>query len=90
MAATDGAASTVAIFVAVQPVELAVNEINAVPALTPVITPDDDPIVAMAVLPLAQAPGEDASDTTDVALTHIPVLPVIAAGSAFTVTLSVR
>jgi hypothetical protein len=90
MAATDGAASTVATLVVVQPVELAVKETNAVPAVIPVRTPDDDPIVATAVLPLAHAPGEEASDTTEVAPVHIPTFPVMAAGSGFTVTFIVR
>lgn len=58
----------------------------AVPAATPVTIPVPDPTVAITVLLLLHAPPVVASLSVVVWLTHAVVAPVIADGSAFTVT----
>ena len=59
-----------------------------VPADTPVTIPVE-PIVATAVLPLAQAPPVDASLNEVVAPWHTAAVPDIAAGNPLTVTIVV-
>ena len=60
----------------------------AVPAATPVTIPDV-PIVATPVLLLAHVPPLVVEDRVVVDPAHTEVVPVIAAGSAFTVTVAV-
>ena len=60
----------------------------AVPAATPVTMPDV-PIVATPVLLLAHVPPLVVEDRVVVDPAHTEVVPVIAAGSAFTVTIAV-
>lgn len=58
------------------------------PTETPVTSPDPETTVATAVLLLVQpTPPPVASLKADVEPTHRAVLPVIAAGNAFTVTI---
>ena len=59
-----------------------------VPAATPVTMPDV-PIVATPVLLLAHVPPLVIEDRVVVDPAHTVVVPVIAAGSAFTVTVAV-
>lgn len=56
------------------------------PAATPVTTPVDEPIVATVTLLLAHVPPVLALLSVVVAPVHTDVVPVIAAGSGFTVT----
>jgi hypothetical protein len=60
-----------------------------VPAPTPVITPVDEPIVAIEETPSAQWPPEVASLIVIVEPTATVVLPVIAAGTGLTVMVAV-
>jgi hypothetical protein len=59
---------------------------DAVPEEEPVTTPVD-PIVATVVLLLLQVPVPSLSDIVDPA--HTAVIPLMAAGSGFTVTVAV-
>lgn len=54
------------------------------PAATPVTIPDKEPIVAIAVLPLAHVPNGVASARVDVAPTHNAAVPVIGDGKGLT------
>lgn len=58
----------------------------AVPADTPVTIPVDEPMVAMAVLPLLQSPPPAPSLSVVVVPTHVCNIPVIVVGPEFTVT----
>jgi hypothetical protein len=78
---------TVAVVVLVQPFVNAYVIID-VPPVIPVTTPDADPTDAIEVLPLLQTPLGVVLDRVEVPLVQIAVLPVIAAGDAFTVTLA--
>ena len=64
-------------------------EIVAVPADTPVTTPVKAPIVATEVLEHVQVPPVMASDNVVVPPVPTVVLPIIADGIAFTVTVLV-
>jgi hypothetical protein len=57
----------------------------ALPAVTPVKTPDVRPIVAIAVLLLVHEPPVVADDKVEVKPSHTTAVPVITAGSGFTV-----
>ena len=59
--------------------------IVAVPAPTPVTTPDNEPTVATPVPLLLHVPPEDASNNVVDVPAHIVVKPVTAPGSGFTV-----
>jgi hypothetical protein len=80
----EGSAFTVTIVVAAQPVDN-VYVIATVPAFTPVATPPVV-IVAVEVLPLAHVPPVVVLLNEIVEPAHTDVVPVIAAGNAFTVT----
>ena len=56
-----------------------------VPAVTPVATPVDDPMIAMVVLPLIHIPPPAASVSAVVAPGHTCNVPPIADGPKFTV-----
>ena len=60
------------------------------PAAMPVTTPEDEPTVAVEVLLLLQEPPETDSIKVVVRPAHTVVVPVIAAGTAFTVIAVVR
>jgi hypothetical protein len=67
--------------------------IVVVPAATPVTTPDDDPIVAIAGVLLVQVPPDGVPDNIIVEPTHtamVPVELVTADGNGLTVTVAVR
>jgi len=83
-----GAAFTVTPVVALQPV-LSVNVIIAEPVATGVTIPVAVPIVATEVLLLLQVLLPDTSLNVVVDPVHTVVVPVIAAGDAFTVTLAI-
>ena len=74
--------------VAVQPVDVSVNDILALPIDTPVTTPVLAFTVATAVLLLVHVPVPDALVSVVDVPAHVPLLPAIAA-SAFTVTVVV-
>jgi hypothetical protein len=61
--------------------------IIAVPAAMPLATPDDEPIVAMAVLPELQVPPPPSLSKTDVPEQKL-VIPEIGDGKGLTVTVS--
>ena len=61
----------------------------AVPAVTPVTKPVDDPTVAIVVEPLLHVPPPVASLSVVVVAIHTCVVPVIEGGSAFTVTVAI-
>jgi hypothetical protein len=88
-----GNAFTFIVAVAIQPVAAKVYVIRDVPALTPVATPPPAPgpgvIVATPVVALLQVPPGVASLNVVVEPTQTIVVPVIAAGSGFTVTVVV-
>ena len=52
--------------------------------------PDVMPMVATLVVPLLQVPPVEALASVTVVPVHVVVVPVIAAGSAFTVAVMVR
>lgn len=60
--------------------------IVAVPAETPVTTPEALPTVATPVVPEVHVPPVVASPKVVVAAVHIAAMPVIAPGAAITVT----
>lgn len=84
---TPGRGFTVTIAVAEQPVG-SVYEIVTVPAATPVTTPDDDPTVAIRTLLLLHVPPQQ-SNKLVVPPTHTDMVPDIADGGGFTVTVTV-
>lgn len=84
---TDGAANTESEAVRTHPE--AVYEIVAVPAAIPVTIPVE-PTTAVPVALLAHVPPPVAEDNVIVAPAHTDVAPVMAAGSALTVTTAVR
>jgi hypothetical protein len=86
MTAGIGLTSTEAVLK--QPV-FSVYVIIAVPCDTPVITPEEVPAVATAVLLLDQVPPGDVSPSVIVDATQTVVAPVMALGSGFTVKVSV-
>ena len=59
------------------------------PAVSIVITPSVEPIVAIAVLPLRQRPPVDVLVSVDVVPTQMLVTPAIVAGKGLTATVSV-
>ena len=59
------------------------------PLVTPVNTPDEEPMVAVAVLLLLQLPPVVALPSVVVAPSHTGVDPVMADGEGFTVTVRV-
>lgn len=61
----------------------------APPPDTPVTIPEEDPTVATPVLLLLQVPPPVASESVEVSARNMLVVPLIVAGSAFTVTTSV-
>ena len=76
-----GAAFTVATVYTLQPVEVSVKVIVAVPALTPLTMPLDNPTDAILALLLVQVPAPDTLVSAIVAPGHIaPVLPPIGSG----------
>ncbi len=84
----DGSGFMVTVVVAIQfkgEVYMAI----ALPADIPVNTPVAALIVAMAVLLLVQVPPDVASLSVVMAPLHIDILPVMAAGSGFTVAVTV-
>jgi hypothetical protein len=85
----DGCVLTVTAWVAKQPPDN-VYVITAVPALTPLTTPVEEPTVATPVLPLVHVPpaGEELSVVEEPVQTE--AVPVIAAGWVFTVTVAVE
>ena len=82
-----GVGFTVTTTVAVQPVG-SVYDIVAVPPATPVTLPEAS-TVAMAGVPLSQVPPVDEDDNSIELPWQKGVLPVMAAGCAFTVTTDV-
>jgi hypothetical protein len=87
MGAGDGFTVTVA--VVEQPPGSVYPIITAVAADTPVTRPEVSPTVASVVAPLLQVPPGVASYRTVVNPTHTLIVPVMAAGSGFTVTVAV-
>jgi hypothetical protein len=85
---TDGALFTVTAYVLKQP-PVDVYVIIAVPAVTPVTTPDAE-TVAVAVLPLAHVPPAGELANVMLAPSHTFEGPIMSAGAAFTVTTLVR
>ena len=79
-----GSGLTVTIAVAGLQPPANVYVITAVPGAAPVIAPVDDPVVAIAVLPLLQAPPVRVSANTVADPVHTSAVPVIAVGSGFT------
>jgi hypothetical protein len=69
----------------VQPVEPAVNVIVAIPPAAPVTSPDADPTLAIPVLLLLHRPLPSVNVVVDPA--HNTVIPLIAGGNGFTVTI---
>ena len=61
----------------------------ASPAFIPVTTPVNNPAVAFVILLLLQVPEGVASCKSVVRPTHTAIVPVIAAGNGFTVTIAV-
>lgn len=80
----EGNGFVVTIVLILQPVAEAIYVITEVPGDAPVTVPDAEPMVAIAVLLLLQAPAP--SRNTVVAPTHTLVMPLIAAGKGLTVT----
>lgn len=81
----DESGLTVTTVVAIQPAPV-VYVMIAVPELAPVTTPVVDPIAAIAPSLLLQVPPDVASLRVDDEPVQIPVEPVMAEGSALTVT----
>ena len=82
-----GSGFTVAGMVVVQPVP-SEYVIVTVPVMTPASKPVAEPMVAMVVLLLLQAPPVDASLSVVVLPVHTRAVPVIVPGNAFTVTVA--
>jgi hypothetical protein len=82
---TAGSGVTVTIIVLLQPLPKDVVMI-AVPAVTPVTTPVNEPTVATAVLLLLQLPPGEDEVRVVVSPTHTLAAPLIVPGPAFTVT----
>ena len=82
----DGEVYTVTGVTVWQPVDVIVNVIFDVPAVTPVTTPELATTEATPTLPLAHVPGPDASPSVVVSPVQTLVVPVITAGNGFTVT----
>ena len=80
-----GKGFTVTVSTEKHPLALA-YEITAVPAVTPVMTPDAGSMVATEVAVLLQVPPPDEHTFVIVLATHTSAGPVIAARELFTVT----
>jgi hypothetical protein len=86
---TPGLVTIVATVEMAQPVLVIVYVILVVPAAIPPRTPVAEPIVPTAGLLLSHVPGVGVSDKVTVVPWHIVVVPDIAEGSGFTVTVVV-
>jgi len=82
---TAGSGFTVSCIVCKQPFDN-VYVIVGIPAATPVTTPDEEPTVASAGLPLVHVPPNTEFSKDAVAPTHTFAVPVIVAGEMFTIT----
>jgi hypothetical protein len=59
---------------------------SAVPAVTPITSPEDEPIVATPVVPLVQVPPVTGLESTDELPRHNANVPVIGGNAANTVS----
>lgn len=80
---------TVTVVLVLQPVGN-VYVITDVPVATPVTTPEEEPTVAIPVLPLVHVPPDEVLLNVVVDPTHTFVVPVMVAGNGFTVTVAIE